>query len=94
MVTVLEVGACFVHRGKAGAERCRRLRRLNGGLFLGASLEELLEPKVVLSGLGQQGWRVLLGKQARKGDSTVSHGHDGFGTLERKKQKLLEKADS
>lgn len=49
---VLEVGACFVHRGKIGAEKYGRLRCLSGGLFLGGSLEELLKTSVVLSRLG------------------------------------------
>lgn len=77
VVTVLEVRACFIHRGKAGAEKRGRLRCLSGGLFLGSSLEEFLKPNIVLSGLGQQGWRVLLGKL---GDSTVSDSHECFST--------------
>lgn len=52
VVTVLEVRACFIHRGKAGAEKRSGLRCLSGGLFLGGSLEELLKPNIVLSRLG------------------------------------------
>ena len=89
MVAVLEVGACFVHRGKAGAEKRGGLRCLGGSLFLGGSLEELLKPNVVFSRLGKQGGRVLLGKQARLGHSTVSH--ERFCTLKRKKQQQSEK---
>lgn len=94
VVTVLKVGACFVHRGKAGAEKRGGLRCLSRGLFLGGSLEELLKPNVVLSRLGQQGWGVLLGKQAQLGGSTVSDSHEHFSTLWRKKHKLSEKEDS
>jgi len=78
VVTALEVRACFVHRREAGAERSGVLRSLSRGLFLGGPLEELLKPKVVLSRLGQQGGRVLLGKQAWLGDSTVSDRHEHF----------------
>lgn len=80
VVAVLEVGACFVHRGKAGAEKRGGLRRLSRGLFLGGSLEEFLKSSVVLPGLGQQGWGVLLGKQARLGHGTVSDSHERFST--------------
>lgn len=90
VVTVLEVGAGFIHRGKAGAEMHCGLRRLSGGLFLSGPLEELLETDIVLSRLGQQGRRVLLGKQARLGCSTVSDSHERFSTLRREEQKLLD----
>lgn len=80
MVTVLEVRACFIHRGKAGAEGCGRLRCLSGCFSLSSPLEELLKPNVVLSRLGQQGGRVLLGKQAWLGGSTVSDSHECFCT--------------
>lgn len=91
MVAVLEVRACFVHRGKAGAEGRGGLRCLSGSLFLGGSLEELLESNIVLSGLGKQGRGVLLGKQARLVNSTVSDSHERLSTLRREN---TEKGDS
>lgn len=81
VVAVLEVRACFVHRGKAGAEGRGGLRCLSGGLFLSRSLEEFLESNIVLSRLGKQGRGVLLGKQARVGDSTISDSHERLSTL-------------
>lgn len=80
VVTVLEVRACFIYRGETGTERCGRLRCLSGGFFLGGPFEELLKSNVVLSRLGQQGWGVLLGKQAWLGDSTISDSHECFST--------------
>lgn len=91
VVTVLKVRARFIHRGKAGAEMCGRLRCLNRSLFLGGSLEEFLKFNVVLPGLGQQGWGVLLGKQAHLGHSTVCDSHERFSTLWRKNQKVQKK---
>lgn len=81
MVTVLEVRACFVHRGKAGAEMCGGLRCLSAGLSLGGSLEEFLKFSVVLSGLGQQGRGILLGEQAQLGGSTECDSHEHRGVL-------------
>ena len=87
MVTVLEVGTCFVHGGEVGAEKRGGLRCLSGGLLLGGSLEEFLKPNVVLSRFGKQGRRVLLVKQARVADSPVSDSHERFGTLRRNETK-------
>lgn len=81
MVTVLQVRARFIDRGKARAKIGGRLCCLGRSLFLGCSLEEFLEFNVVLSRFGQQGWRVLLGKQAHLGHSTVCKIHEHFSTL-------------
>lgn len=78
VVAVLEVGAGFVHRGEAGAERCGGLCCLSGRFFLGGSLEEFLKPHVVLPRLWQQRWRVLLGEQAWLGDGAVGDSHEFF----------------
>lgn len=80
VVAVLQVGARFVHRRKAGAEGRGRLRCLSGGLFLGAPFEELLQASIVLSRLGQQRGRVLLGQQAVLRGGTVSDSHECFST--------------
>lgn len=63
-----------------------RLGSLSRGLLLGASLEEFLKSHIVLSRLGQQGWGVLLGKQAQLGHSTISKSHEWVCSL-RTKQK-------
>lgn len=80
VVAVFKVRASFVHGGQTRAERCSRLRHLSCSLLLSSAFEELLEADVVFAGLGQQRGRVLVGKQARLGDSGVSNSHERFST--------------
>lgn len=81
VVTVLKVRAGFIHRRKAWAEMCGGLQHLSRGLFPGRSLEEFLKLGIVLSGLGEQGWRVVLGKWARPGNSATGKSHECIHTL-------------
>lgn len=76
MVTVLEVSTGLIHGGQTRAEGDSRLLSLLGGLLLGGLLKHLLKAGIVLARFGQQGWAVLLGQQARTGNSPVTHGHE------------------
>lgn len=89
VVAVFEVRTGLVYRWKAGAERCGGLWGLSCGFLLCGAFEELLKTEVVFSRLGQQRGRVLVGKQARLGNGSVSNGHERFCTLWDKYKKDL-----